>query len=195
MTHIDRGWIAITVPLLMCSFSSAVAGNDQTDWSVTAFGGPWTQRIVSEIVIDGNYDVSGGLIGVAVDRHLARLGWGFSLAGEGVLTQNFDGPVFTTVGAGLGLRFDSIAGHIPISVAAYTGPSYAFHPPVEQYNTDRRQHPFLNYVAVELAIGIPRHENHWDAVLRIFHRSGAWGLYSPNADEGSTVGVGLRAKF
>ncbi|MDE2014491.1 MAG: hypothetical protein KGJ75_16335 [Alphaproteobacteria bacterium] len=33
------------------------------------------------------------------------------------------------------------------------------------------------------------------AVLRLYHRSGAWGVYSINADEGTMVGVGLRARF
>jgi hypothetical protein len=54
---------------------------------------------------------------------------------------------------------------------------------------------FLNYVGIELAVPIPYHERHWDAVVRIYHRSGAWGVYSLNVDEGSMIGLGIRAKF
>ena len=164
-------------------------------WSVTLYGGPWTQRVVSQIVTDGNYDVSGAAIGLAVDRRLFRLGWGFSVEAEGQATENFDGYTFTTLGAGLGLRFDNFPWSLPTSFGAWTGPSYAINPPVEQYVTDRRQHPWLNYVSVELAVAVPWDPRHWDAVLRLYHRSGVWGLYSINADEGTTVGVGLRAKF
>lgn len=175
--------------------SSAYAGNGNTGWAATVYGGPWTQRVVSQIVGDGNFDTSGGMVGLTVDRRLFRLGWGFSAAAEGEVTQNFDGPVFTTFGLGLGFRFDGFPWKWPTSFAVFTGPSYAINPPIEKYVTDRRQHPFLNYVGIELAVGIPHHERHWDAVMRIYHRSGVWGVYSINADEGTTIGVGLRARF
>ena len=177
--------------LAMFAAAPAFAG----PWSATLYGGPWTQRVVSQIVTDGNYDVSGGMIGLAADRRLFRLGWGFSVGAEGEVTENFDGYTFTTLGVGLGFRFDNFPWSLPTSFGAWTGPSYAINPPIEQYNTDRRQHPWLNYVSVELAVAVPWDPRHWDAVVRIYHRSGVWGVYSINADEGTTVGVGLRAKF
>jgi len=32
-------------------------------------------------------------------------------------------------------------------------------------------------------------------VLRLYHRSGAWGLYARNVDQGTMVGAGLRYRF
>jgi len=175
--------------------SEAFAGNGNTGWTATLYGGPWTQRVVSEIVGDGNYDVHGAMVGLAVDKRFFRLGWGFSVGGEGEVTQNFGRAKFTTFGLGLGFRFDAFPWALPTSIAVYSGPSYAIDPPIEQYSPQRHQHPFLNYVSIELAVAIPRYRRHWDAVVRIFHRSGVWGVYSINADEGTTIGVGLRAKF
>lgn len=186
--------LAVLATTAVLGTSGAWAGDGHTGWSATLYGGPWTQRVVSQIVVDGNFDVSGGMVGMAVDRRLVRLGWGISLAAEGQVTQNFAGPAFTTFAAGLGFRV-KLPFALPSSFAFFTGPSYAVNPPIEQYNTDRHQHPFLNYVGIELAVAIPHHERHWDAVLRIYHRSGAWGLYSINADEGSMIGIGLRARF
>ncbi len=54
---------------------------------------------------------------------------------------------------------------------------------------------FLNYIAIEYAVPLPYDSRHWDMVMHIYHRSGAWGVYSINVDEGSTIGLGLRAKF
>ncbi len=35
----------------------------------------------------------------------------------------------------------------------------------------------------------------WNGVVRYYHRSGAFGLFEPNADEGSTLGFGLQYRF
>ena len=60
--------------------------------------------------------------------------------------------------------------------------------PLRRVGADR----FLNYVAIEIAFGLNRD---WDAGLRIYHRSGAWGTYSNTADVGSVVGIALRRRF
>jgi hypothetical protein len=49
-------------------------------------------------------------------------------------------------------------------------------------------------VSAEFAIQIP-HTDNWDAVLRLYHRSGAWGLYAVQVDQGTMVGAGLRIRF
>jgi len=51
---------------------------------------------------------------------------------------------------------------------------------------------FLNFVSIEVAFQVSRN---WDAGLRIYHRSGAWGTYSNTADVGSMLGFALRRRF
>lgn len=137
------------------------------------------------------------MIALAVDRRLFRLGWGFSVGAEGQITQHFGEHTYNTFALGLGFRFNDFpwSDRLPTSIAVYSGPSYAINPPIELYVPTRRQHPFLNYLSLEIAVALPHHERHWDGVLRIYHRSGAWGVYSINADEGSMIGLGIRAKF
>lgn len=181
--------------LIISGTTSALASDGHTGWSATLYGGPATQRIFTQIVGDGKFDVNDGMIGLAVDKRLIRLGWGISIAGEGQVTQFFGTHAYDTFALGVGLRLDSTLWNLPTSLAIYSGPSYAIDPPIELYVKSRKQHPFLNYIGIEIAVAIPHHERHWDAVLRIYHRSGAWGVYSINADEGSMIGIGIRAKF
>jgi hypothetical protein len=191
----DSRWLAPSVFALVLLSSPAFAGNGDTGWSATFYGGPWTQHVVSDIVSKGDYKVEGALVGLDVDRRIFRLGWGFDFGAEGQVTQNFDGPSFTTFALGIGLRWN-MPTDLPMSVAVYSGPSYAINPPIEDYyHTDRKQHKFLNYVGMEFALAVPFDPKHWDVVARIDHRSGVWGVYSDNADEGTVVGVGIRARF
>lgn len=168
-------------------------------WSATLYAGPYTNQITSKIVRNGDFIVDGGMIGLAVDRRLFRLGWGFSLGAEGQVTQYFGTYSYATVALGLGLRFDGFpwSDALPTSLAIYSGPSYAADPPPALYSSHTHTHEnhLLNYTGIELAVAVPHHERHWDAVLRIYHRSGAWGVYSIDADEGSMIGLGIRAKF
>jgi hypothetical protein len=45
-----------------------------------------------------------------------------------------------------------------------------------------------------LAIGLPN-TRHWDAVFRMYHRSGLFGVYIDSDDDGFALGVGLRCHF
>lgn len=169
---------------------------DRSPWSITIYGGPWTQRVVSEIIGRGRFDVSGGMIGAAADARAFELGWGFSVGFDGQVTQTVTGHSYETFALGIGLVFDGFPWRqrLPTTLSIYTGPSYSLNPPIEYYDPSRPQHPWLNYVAIELAVALPNTTN-WDAVIRIFHRSGVFGVYSINADEGSTVGAGLRYRW
>ena len=192
-----RPWRALAIFCFFFVVGLAGGTASAGPWSATLYGGPTTQRVFTQIVGDGQFNVSGGLVGLAVDRRLVRLGWGISVGAEGQITQDFGEHTFNTFALGLGLRFDEFpwSDSVPMSIGIYSGPSYATDPPAELYVPNRRQIPFLNYFGLEVAVAIPHHERLWDAVMRIYHRSGAWGLYSINADEGSMIGVGLRARF
>ena len=176
--------------------SSDVQESRQEPWSITVYGGPWTQRVVSEVIGRGRFDISGGMIGAAVDRRLFELGWGFSFGLEGQVTQTVSGHGYETFALGIGLEFAGFPWRrqLPTTLSVYTGPSYATNPPIEYYDPSRPQHPWLNYVGIELAVALPGTSN-WDGIIRVYHRSGVWGVYSINADEGSTVGAGLRYRW
>jgi hypothetical protein len=85
-----------------------------------------------------------------------------------------------------------------MSVAGFTGPSWADGEPIIFTGTfhgagiNPKRVAWLNYVGTEIAVGLAPS---WNGVVRYYHRSGAFGLFEPNADEGSTLGVGLQYRF
>jgi|KBSMisStaDraftv2_1062788.scaffolds.fasta_scaffold153308_3 hypothetical protein len=174
----------------------AIANASEPKWSVSLYAGPSTNYIFTEVVA-GRFHWADTMVGLAVDRKLAYLGWGWSLNGEGQITQHFLGHTYNTAALGLGLEFDHFpwSESLPTSFAFYTGPSYTTNAP-QQYPRFEwgSKKALLNYVSVELAIGIPNAPN-WDVEIRTFHRSGAWGIYTLDADENSVIGIGIRHRF
>lgn len=162
-------------------------------WSATIYAGPSSTKFVTQI-LGGDFEVNGGMVGLALDRGLFRLGSGISIAAEVQATQFFGDYSYFTGALGVGLRFDEFpwSDSLPTTFAIYTGPSYAPNAPLIKEPTPHQDPKFLNYVGVELGVGLARK---WDGVIRIYHRSGAWGTYSNTADVGTMIGLGLRRRF
>jgi len=181
----------ICVSILLLSFGLVLApdARAQSLWSISLYAGPTTDTITTQIAT-GHLHIIGAMIGLAGNRRLAKLGAGFSLAAEGQVTQYLTHDPYQTVSLGLGVSYDRFPWAAPTTLAVYVGPSYAFDPPA----IGGQRHPLLNYVSAEFAIQIPEAPN-WDATLRLFHRSGAWGLYAQSFDQGTMVGAGLRYRF
>jgi hypothetical protein len=156
-------------------------------WSATLYAGPSTNSHFSR-TLQGNFRVDGGMIGLAGGARLFAFGSGFSFAAEGQFTQ-FGGKYdYTTASLGIGFRYDNY----PWSAALFSGPSYATDPPkgIDDFHGKR----LLNYVSLEVMHAIP-HTGGWSVGLRMYHRSGAWGLYSEDDDEATMFGIGIRKQF
>ena len=163
---------------------------DPVRQSVTFYAGPATHQYVSQIV-QGHFAVDGMMLGLAYDRQLAKLSADFSLEADIQVTHFFDGRSYSTVAGGLGVRYDASrwTGQAS-SFAFYTGPSYAG----AATRNDGHSNRFLEYVGLEFALE-NINQSEWDGVIRIFHRSGAFGLYAQDADTGSMLGIGLQRRF
>jgi len=159
--------------------------------SVALYGGPATRRYVSQILFHGQFDLDGAMLGLAYDRRLAYLGAGFALEVDLEAAHFFMKRSYSSMAAGLGIRYDTSRWiGKPSSFAVYTGPSYADDPvPGDGYHGR-----FLEYVAVEFALAIGNNSP-WDGVIRMYHRSGTFGLYGSDPDSGSMLGIGLRRRF
>jgi hypothetical protein len=146
-----------------------------------------------------NLEPNSVMFGVAVNRKLAYLGADIYLAGEVQVTQYFFGHLNTTGAATIGFQFDKLFGFDRTSFSAYMGPSYATDPPYFAlgYHNQLEGPPrknLLNALSLELAFGLPGSER-WDAAIRMYHRSGAFGLYSTGNDAGEAFGLGVRYHF
>lgn len=187
-----RRWslsVCSAVALLWSGSSEAANG----PWSATLYAGPSSTQFVTQI-LSGNFDVNGGMVGLAVDRGLFRLGSGISLAAEMQVTSFFGKYSYQTGAFGLGFRFDEFpwSDRLPTTIGIYSGPSYAPNAPLILDPKPHQDPKFLNFVSIEIAFEL---NQDWDAGLRVYHRSGAWGTYSNTADVGSVIGLALRRRF
>jgi len=167
-------------------------------WRLSAYGGVATRLDTTDIFLHGHYHPDGSQVGVSLDRDLSDLGSGFTLVGDLGATRFVAKSSETSVDLGLGVRYSFHVFGDGISVAGFTGPSWATGEPVISTGSSHgqpinfEQVPWLNYVGAEIAIGLAPHLN---GVVRYYHRSGAFGLFKPDADEGSTLGFGVQYQF
>jgi hypothetical protein len=186
-------WSFVASGLAAAALFWAGAAEADSPWSATLYAGPSSTKFVTQI-LGGNFEVNGGMVGLALDRGLFKLGSGISLAAEVQATEFFGDYSYGTGAIGLGFRFDEFpwSDRLPTTFAIYTGPSYSPNAVIIKDPVPHQDPKFLNFVSVEAGVGISRK---WDAVFRIYHRSGAWGLYSNTADVGTMIGLGLRRRF
>ena len=183
--------LAIVSSLIACAcFPVPYAIAESVRQSVIFYAGPATHQFASQIV-QGQFAVDGMMLGLTYTRQLAKLGADFSLEADVEVTHFFDGRSYSTVAGGLGVRYDASrwTGQAS-SFAFYTGPSYANAPT----HNDGHSNRFLEYVGLEFALE-NINQSEWDGVIRIFHRSGAFGLYAQDADTGSMLGIGIQRRF
>lgn len=167
-------------------------------WRLTVYGGIATRNDTTQLFLHGHFHPDGTRLGVAINRTLVDLGSGFSLEGEASAATFLNKSDETSFDLGLGVRYRFHVFDNPTSVAMITGPSYADQPPRIATGTwhgepiNFKRNAWLNYVGAEVTTQVAPD---WNAVLRYYHRSGAFGLFEPNADEGSTFAVGLQYRF
>ena len=174
-------------------------------WSVTVYGGPVTYTIFTQ-TISGKARFNIGILGIALDRRLAYLGWGWNLVGEAQFQQFaardskdfIEGSGnYSAISLGIGVEYHHFPWErsLPTALSIFMGPSYAFNPPLAYPRIDwGSRKSLLNYLGIEFAFAIPPRRD-LDAVLRVYHRSGVWGIYTNDANEASAIGVGLRYRF
>jgi hypothetical protein len=184
--------LATVLVLIACAkFAASDSHAESARQSVTFYGGPGTRRYMSQIFFQGNVSIDGTMLGLAYDRRLADLGSGFTLETEIQVTHFFMSRPYSSVAGGFGIRYDTSRWtKQPSSFAVYSGPSYADDPALSEGKSGR----FLEYVAVEFAVANIG-EIRWDGVIRMYHRSGAFGFYGLHTDTGSMLGIGIRRRF
>lgn len=176
----------------------SVAAAQEAPWRATVYGGTLTRLNTTQIFLHGHYRPDGSQIGVALSRDVVSMGSNFTLVGEGGVMKQVAKGDETAFNAGVGVRYDFNLLTLPLGISAFTGPSWADHPPIIPTGTwhgtpiNYRRNPWLNYVGTQIDIGISKT---LAATIRYDHRSGAFGLFAPNADEGSALGFGVQVRF
>ena len=179
--------------------ASAAAATAGRPWSVTLYAGPATTKFFGAVFTSGRLQANAMMVGLAGDGRLLYLGEGISLGGEAEITQYGFGHSNTTFSVGMGFQVNAPFGWDRLRISVYDGPSYAIDPPYTSigyrgivYPAQRKK--WENYVTLEIAVGLSSTSN-WAVVGRLFHRSGAWGLYTDSDDDGLSLGVGIKYRF
>jgi len=164
-------------------------------WAVSVYAGPGSNDYFTHIVFGGKFKVEGPVAGIALSGNLADLGNGFMLVGEVQTVHYFFDTPTTALSVGLGVTYRfPLAPDVQMTIGFMLGPSYAIDPPLYATGGTVKRYPWLNYVGSEVAVGIPQWPR-WDVTLRSYHRSGMYGMYAHDVDQGSMIGIGLRHRF
>src|SRR5208283_678438 len=163
-------------------------GNSGGDpWSVALYAGPSTTKYIGSVIVSGNYHPTSAMAGLALTRRLIYLGADIWIGSEAQATEYWFGHHDTSYAVGLGFLFNDPFGFKHTSFAVYDGPSWDTDPPhlaigydEKVYGEERKR--YLNYISFEFAARLP-HSEQWDGILRIYHRSGMFGVFSIGDDE------------
>ncbi len=83
-----RGWSFVASGLAAAALFWTGAAEADSPWSATLYAGPSSTKFVTQI-LGGDFEVNGGMAGLALDRGLFKLGSGISLAAEVQATEFF----------------------------------------------------------------------------------------------------------
>ncbi len=187
------------VALVLLSILALPVSAHDKPWSVTVYFGPSSTKYFGAVFTSGRLQPSAAMLGIAADRRLLYLGEGISVGSEVEIGQYGFGHSNTVFSAGIGFQASEPFGLAHTRFSVYDGPSYALDPPLTSIGYHGMSYPalrrkLLNYVTLEYAVALSSNSR-WDGVIRMFHRSGAWGWYSIGDDDGLTFGLGLKYRF
>jgi hypothetical protein len=198
--------------IFLCLLFQVVSASAQTEtnvtdepdrlWSVSAFGGVYTNRDFGSTISRWPDDTENDqMIALSVSRRIGQWGRHLTWEVEGLFAEHFgkSGSYrynYEEMAAFIVLRYHTFPWnrYVRTSFAMGEGISYTTQVPYhEQYKAgDDGYHRFLNYLMAELTFGVPSVPS-LNLVYRIHHRSGIYGLIG---DQGSNYYcIGVRFSF
>ena len=191
-----RAALVVGVVLAVSLLAPLSAGAQE---AVTVYAGPFSGNHWENFFLDpGGIDYEdAGLVAVAPSWRVIRLRPGLSLEVEGQVVRHFGDQRHWELNGLMAARYRFTHESHPLrsSVAFGLGPSWASQrPPLErQASENGRTARWLVYWYLEAAVG-HRDWGSWSAILRLHHRSGAFGWVA--AEGGSNVpALGVRRRF
>lgn len=195
-----RKWllaICALVPVLAGSAASALAqdipaGAQPTPWSVTGWGAWGTDGVIEDLPgITSNFEKT-WLVGVGLTREIGRTGQVFVWEIEGIAVKHFGEQYHWEADLALGVRW--IDPFWNGSFAAHSGVSFASELPVFEERIDPPTRKTMHFLGFEAAFA-GKEDPSREIVLRLHHRSGAYGLYGTNQGGSNYVALGIRKRF
>jgi hypothetical protein len=161
-------------------------------WAVTIWAGWGTDGDIQNIPgISSDFEES-WFAGVGLTREIGRMGKDFVWEAEAIAVKHFGEQRHIEGDLTLGLRW--IDPFWTGSLAVSTGVSLASRLPVLEERTDPPTKRFLQFLGVEAAFA-SKADPAREIVLRLHHRSAAYGLYGTHDGGSNFVALGYRQRF
>lgn len=161
-------------------------------WAVTFWGGWGTDGDIEDFPgIVSDFEKT-WFAGVGLTREIGHWGEDFVWEVEAIAVKHFGEQRHWEGDLALGLRWTD-----PFwrgSFAAHTGVSYASQLPVMEARVDPPSKKFLQFLGFEAAFSSKANPDR-EIVLRLHHRSAAYGLYGTDDGGSNFVALGYRQRF
>jgi len=186
--------VLMVIALMPAFIAKAMAGED---FALSVYSGRMTDGDFGD-AISGKSDFIDAYVVVGA------LSWTFARYFEDALSFELEGQVGKWWGDQDNVEFNLPVAirwskfpwnHYVLTSLAYgLGPSYATEKPDAEIDLHDTTKKFLVYWFGEIAFGPP--QSKWAGILRIHHRSGAFGLIADHGEGGSnTLAAGLKYRF
>ncbi len=174
------------------------ASTEDLDWSLTGYVAWLSEEQLGDMLIGAAALERDKLYALALNKRLIRWnsGWDFEVEGQVV---KHAGPKqrhweFNGLGAARWNRFywDK---YLNTSFAVGLGLSYATEEGQFEIDSQGDTSKLMTYILVELDFSLPKYPQ-WAGVVRIHHRSSAYGTFNDNIEGASNaLGVGLKYRW
>lgn len=163
--------------------------------------GPWAVTVWGAWGTDGNIEDFPGVVsnfekswfaGAGLSREIAHMGEDFTWEVEGIALRHFGEQRHWEGDLALGLRWTD-----PFwtgSLALSSGVSMASRLPVLEERIDPPSRKLLHFLGIEAAFSTEANPAR-EFVLRLHHRSDAYGLYGISGGGSNFVAIGYRRRF
>ncbi len=192
--------LAVTVAVMgaVCLLPATTdAGSPSLDWSAAVYGGRLSDNRIGEILYFRTQMEPSHVWAVTLTREVYRVTDDLVAEIEGNLARHTGLQDHFEINGAFLLRWRRFPWDrfVKTTLSYGVGPSYALRKPAVERRSEREPAHLLVFMPVELTLAPPeRFERAWKTLVRVHHRSGAYGVVS-NASGSNFVTVGLRYRF
>ena len=173
-----------------------IADAGRKPWSVTFWGGWGTDGDIEDIPgINSNFEKS-WFAGIGLSREIVRMGDDFMWEIEAIAVRHLGWQRHWEGDLAIGLRWTDPPWNDKFrsSLALATGVSLASRLPPLEETFDPPTKKFLQYLALEATFSSANRSG-LEYVLRLHHRSAAFGLYGTDDGGSNFLALGIRKRF
>lgn len=189
---LPRLCLALAVPAVLLAPAPAPA--DDRPWSLTGYAFRLTDNNWRSALWPGTVDfIDAGAVALAAGRRVATLADDrLAIEIEGTLARHVGDQTHWEVAVPVIARWQAFPwdGAVDSSLAWGAGLSWASEEPATEAARSDSTRQLMVYWVLEATAGPPGAD--WEAVFRLHHRSGGYGLI---ADEGGSNGLGFGVKW